>query len=64
MTAGTAEFFGEKKGRSLEVIRTGQSLQRRLETDDLVGTISSPIGDGRPFVTGQTITVDGGTVML
>ncbi len=64
MTEGTAEFFGDKLDRGLEVIRTGQSIQRTLEPADLVGTIAWLIGDGSKFVTGQTIAVDGGTVML
>jgi p-cumic alcohol dehydrogenase len=64
MTEGTAEFFGEKLDRGLEVIRTGQSIQRTLEPADLVGTIAWLISDGSKFVTGQTIAVDGGTVML
>jgi 3-oxoacyl-[acyl-carrier protein] reductase len=64
MTEGTAEFFGEKLDRGLEVIRAGQSIQRTLEPADLVGTIAWLIGDGSKFVTGQTIAVDGGTVML
>jgi NAD(P)-dependent dehydrogenase (short-subunit alcohol dehydrogenase family) len=64
MTEGTAEFFGEKMDRGLEVIRAGQSIQRTLEPADLVGTIAWLIGDGSKFVTGQTIAVDGGTVLL
>ena len=64
MTEGTAEFFGDKMDRGLEVIRTGQSIQRTLQPADLVGTIAWLIGDGSQFVTGQTISVDGGTVML
>ena len=64
LTEGTAEFFGDKMDRGLEVIRTGQSIQRTLEPADLVGTISWLLGDGSQFVTGQTIAVDGGTVLL
>ena len=64
MTEGTVEFLGEKMERGLEVIRAGQSIQRTLEPSDLVGTIAWLIGDGSKFVTGQTIAVDGGTVML
>jgi 3-oxoacyl-[acyl-carrier protein] reductase len=64
MTEGTAEFLGEKLDRGLEVIRSGQSIQRTLEPADLVGTIAWLIGDGSRFVTGQTVAVDGGTVML
>jgi p-cumic alcohol dehydrogenase len=64
ITEGTAEFFGDKLDRGLEVIRAGQSIQRTLEPADLAGTIAWLIGDGSRFVTGQTIAVDGGTVML
>ena len=64
LTEGTAEFLGDKMDRGLEVIRTGQSIQRTLEPSDLVGTISWLLGDGSQFVTGQTIAVDGGTVLL
>jgi NAD(P)-dependent dehydrogenase (short-subunit alcohol dehydrogenase family) len=63
LTEGTAEFFGDKMDRGLEVVRTGQSIQRTLEPSDLVGTIAWLVGDGSKFVTGQTISVDGGTVM-
>ena len=64
MTEGTAEFFGERLDRGLEVIRAGQSIQRTLEPADLTGTVAWLISDGSCFVTGQTIAVDGGTVML
>lgn len=64
MTEGTAEFFGERLDRGLEVIRNGQALQRTLEPSDLTGTVAWLISDGSCFVTGQTIAVDGGTVML
>ena len=40
MTEGTVEFLGEKYERGLEVIRSGQSIQRTLEPSDLVGTIA------------------------
>jgi NAD(P)-dependent dehydrogenase (short-subunit alcohol dehydrogenase family) len=64
MTEGTAEFLGDKYDRGLEVIRAGQSIQRTLVPSDLTGTVAWLIGDGSQFVTGQTIAVDGGTVML
>jgi p-cumic alcohol dehydrogenase len=64
MTEGTTEFLGDKLDRGLEVIKAGQSIQRTLEPADLVGTVLWLIGDGSRFVTGQTIAVDGGTVML
>lgn len=64
MTEGTMEFLGDKLDRGLEVIRAGQSIQRTLEPGDLTGTVAWLLGDGSRFVTGQTIAVDGGTVML
>jgi NAD(P)-dependent dehydrogenase (short-subunit alcohol dehydrogenase family) len=64
MTEGTREFLADKLDRGLEVIRAGQSIQRTLEPSDLSGTIAWLLGDGSGFVTGQTIAVDGGTVML
>ncbi len=64
MTEGTVEFLGEKYDRGLEVIRAGQSIQRTLAPADLAGTVAWLVGDGSCFVTGQTIAVDGGTVML
>jgi p-cumic alcohol dehydrogenase len=64
MTEGTTEFFGEKRDKGLEVIKAAQSIQRTLEPADLVGTVLWLLGDGSRFVTGQTIAVDGGTVML
>src|SRR5687767_4620355 len=64
MTEGTKEFFGEKLEKAKQVIASGQSLQRNLETDDLTGTIVYLASDASRFVTGQTIMVDGGTVFL
>ena len=46
------------------MIAAGQSINRNLETDDLTGTIIYLASDSSKFVTGQTIMVDGGTVML
>src|SRR5262249_26365781 len=64
MTEGTREFMGERLDRALQVIRDDQTIQRTLEPADLVGTIAWLLDDGSGFVTGQTISVDGGTVML
>jgi NAD(P)-dependent dehydrogenase (short-subunit alcohol dehydrogenase family) len=64
MTEGTREFFGDKLEKARQVIASGQSLQRNLETDDLTGTIIYLASDTSRFVTGQTIMVDGGTVFL
>lgn len=64
VTPGTEQFFGEKAGRALEVVKKGQSLQTNLEAEDLVGTILYLASDASKFVTGQTILVDGGTHFL
>ena len=50
--------------RALETIKSGQTIQRNLVPEDLAGTMMWLISDASGFVTGQTIAVDGGTVML
>ena len=64
MTEGTAEFFGDKVEHATKVIASGQALRANLETADLAGTVLYLASDASRFVTGQTIMVDGGTVML
>jgi 3-oxoacyl-[acyl-carrier protein] reductase len=64
LTEGTKEFFGEKFGKGMDVVRGNQALKRNLETEDLVGTVLYLASDASKFVTGQTIMVDGGTHFL
>ena len=64
LTEGTEEFFGDKHEKATQAVAAGQSLQRNLEPDDMVGTIMYLLSDDSKFVTGQTIMVDGGTVFL
>jgi NAD(P)-dependent dehydrogenase (short-subunit alcohol dehydrogenase family) len=64
ITDGTREFFGDRLDRALEVIKTGQTIQRSLMPSDLTGTVAWLISDASSLVTGQTIAIDGGTVML
>ena len=64
LTDGTREFFGDKTDRALEAIKSGQSIQRNLTPSDLVGAVTWLVSDTSRFVTGQTIAIDGGTVML
>ena len=64
MTEGTREFFGAKHDRALETIKAGQTIQRNLMPSDLTGTVLWLMSEASGFVTGQTIAVDGGTVML
>jgi p-cumic alcohol dehydrogenase len=63
LTDATREFFGQKFEKAVERIRTDQTIQRNLMPSDLVGTIVWLLSDASAFVTGQTISVDGGTVM-
>ena len=64
VTEGTSEFFGGKLDRALDTIKASQTIQRNLMPGDLVGTVMWLVSDASAFVTGQTIAVDGGTVML
>jgi 3-oxoacyl-[acyl-carrier protein] reductase len=64
ITEGTREFFGAKVERALETIKSSQTIQRNPLPEDLAGTVLWLISDASGFVTGQTIAVDGGTVML
>lgn len=64
LTEGTEEFFGAKSDKAKQVIAAGQALQKNLEPKDLVGTVLYLASDASRFVTGQTIMVDGGTVMM
>lgn len=64
LTEGTREFFGEKHDRALEVIAAGQAIRRNLQPNDIAGAVLWLASDQSGFVTGQTIAVDGGTVML
>jgi p-cumic alcohol dehydrogenase len=63
LTDATREFFGQKFEKAVERIRTDQTIQRNLMPTDLVGTVLWLLSDASAFVTGQTISVDGGTVM-
>jgi NAD(P)-dependent dehydrogenase (short-subunit alcohol dehydrogenase family) len=64
ITDGTREFFGNRLDRALDTIKSSQTIQRNLVPEDLAGTVMWLISDASGFVTGQTIAVDGGTVML
>ncbi len=63
LTEGTAEFFGDKTEGAMKVIMEDQSLKRNPLPSDMVGTVMWLASDASSFVTGQTIAIDGGTVM-
>ena len=64
LTEGTNEFFGDKLDRALQAIKAQQTIQRNLVPGDLAGTMAWLLSDDSAFITGQTIAIDGGTVML
>jgi p-cumic alcohol dehydrogenase len=63
LTEGAREFFAEKADKALETIKMGQAIARNLTPSDLVGAVHWLVSDASRLVTGQTIAVDGGTVM-
>jgi len=63
LTEGTSEFFGDKTDGAMETILQDQSLKRNPTPDDMLGTVMWLASDASAFVTGQTIAIDGGTVM-
>jgi NAD(P)-dependent dehydrogenase (short-subunit alcohol dehydrogenase family) len=63
VTEGTAEFFGDKMDGAMDVIKNNQSLKRNPHPEDMIGTVMWLASDASAFVTGQTIAIDGGTVM-
>ena len=48
---------------ALEVIKNDQSLKRNAHPKDMIGSVMWLASDMSAFVTGQTIAIDGGTVM-
>jgi len=64
LTEGTREFFGEKDERALEVIAGGSAIRRNLHPKDVCDSMLWLVSEQSAFVIGQTIAVDGGTVML
>jgi 3-oxoacyl-[acyl-carrier protein] reductase len=63
LTEGTQEFFAGKVEKALDAIKNSQSIPRNLVPEDLCGTVLYLLSDDSTFVTGQTLSVDGGTVM-
>ena len=63
-TDATAEVFGEKKDKVVEVTLAQQAIRKPLQPDDIVGAVLFLASDHSKLTTGQTIMVDGGTVLL
>jgi NAD(P)-dependent dehydrogenase (short-subunit alcohol dehydrogenase family) len=63
-TEATAEVFGDKRDKVVDVTMSQQSIRKPLQTEDIVGAVLFLASDLNKMTTGQTIMVDGGTVML
>jgi len=63
-TDATSEVFGDKRDKIIEVTLSQQAIRRPLEPDDIVGAVLFLASDLNRITTGQTLMVDGGTVML
>src|SRR4051794_22482553 len=61
ITEGTREFFGDKLDRALETVKAGQTIQRNLMPQDLVGAVLWLLSHPRHFVTRPTTAGGGGT---
>lgn len=62
LTMGAREGHAPIPEQGFDAVRHMQPIPRTMEPDDLVGTLSFLTSDDAALITGQTITVDGGTV--
>lgn len=63
-TPGTKRFLKDMEEKMTGAVVQGQSIKRQLGQEDVAGTVLYLASDDAKFITGQTIAVDGGTVML
>jgi NAD(P)-dependent dehydrogenase (short-subunit alcohol dehydrogenase family) len=63
-TDATSEVFREKRDKVLKNTLLQQAIRKPLETEDIVGAVLFLSSDLSRLTTGQTLMVDGGTVML
>lgn len=63
-TDATGEVFGDKTDKIVEVTLSQQAIRRALQPEDIVGAVLYLASDHSQLTTGQTIMVDGGTVLL
>ncbi len=56
--------FQDKKDKIIDVTMAQQAIRKPLETEDIIGAVLFLSSDLSKLTTGQTLMVDGGTVML
>jgi len=63
-TDATSEIFKDKRDKIVDVTTAQQAIRRSLEPEDIVGSVLFLGSDLSTLTTGQTLMVDGGTVLL
>ena len=63
-TDATSEIFQDKRDKIVDVTVAQQAIRRPLETEDIMGAVLFLSSDLSTLTTGQTLMVDGGTVLL
>lgn len=63
-TDATSEVFKGKRDKVIEITLAQQAIRKPLETGDIAGAVLFLSGDLSRLTTGQTLMVDGGTVLL
>lgn len=63
-TDATAEVFGDKRDKIVDVTLAQQAIRKPLQPEDIVGAVLYLASEHSQLTTGQTIMVDGGTVLL
>ena len=63
-TEATAEVFQDKRDKVIDATLSQQAIRRPLQPGDIVGAVLFLASEHSQLTTGQTIMVDGGTVLL
>lgn len=63
-TEATRTFFGGKYDAALKTAAQQQCIARNMVPEDIAGAVVWLLSDASAFVSGQTVPVDGGTVLL
>ncbi|MCG8503978.1 MAG: glucose 1-dehydrogenase [Sphingomonadales bacterium] len=64
LTEGTDAFFGDRADKAKASVAGTQAIRRSLEPEDVSATVLHLASDEASLITGQTVMIDGGTVML